>query len=282
MAKRRILLRHQAMSYLVLALACILPVWSYGKDNDPNAKESEKAEQPNAVVSQAERFSARTFNSNIALRVWVKRTSWSEPMYIGTTLSNTPLEIPACWVWGVRPFGQVKNWDLLIREINRNKIPGLSLAFSTDSDLKHLVGLTGLQVLYLAYTKITDAGLEHLAGLAGLQELGLSYTQVTDAGLKRLQALTGLQVLYLSGTKTTDAGLAHLASMTGLVDLGLGGTQITDAGLEHLAGLTGLQGLNLDQHQGHGCGPGPSGGPDRIENVGFVQHPGHGCGSGIS
>jgi hypothetical protein len=202
MAKGQILLRRYGMLYPVLALLCILPVWSYGADNVQKAKDSEKTEQPN--------FAARIFNSKMELRVWVKRASRSEPNYIGFTPSNTLVEIPACWVWGVRPFGQVKNWELLVQEINKNKIPGLSLAFCTDSDLKHLAGLTGLQELGLSYTQVTDAGLKSLAGLARLQGLYLSSTQVTDAGLAHLAGLSRLKTLDLRNTQVTDAGMQQL------------------------------------------------------------------------
>ena len=241
MAKGQILLRRYGMLYPVLALLCILAVWSYGADNVQKAKDSEKTEQPN--------FAARIFNSKMELRVWVKRASRSEPNYIGFTPSNTLVEIPACWVWGVRPFGQVKNWDLLVQEINKNKIPGLSLAFSTDSDLKHLAGLTGLKTLNLSSTQVTDAGLERLKGLTELRTLDLINTRLMDAGLEYLAGLTGLQRLYLSNTKITDAGLKSLAGLARLQGLYLSSTQVTDAGLAHLAGLSRLKTLDLRNTQ---------------------------------
>ena len=43
----------------------------------------------------------------------------------------------------------------------------------TDAGLKELAGLTQLQTLNLAGTKVTDAGLKELAGLTQLQTLDL-------------------------------------------------------------------------------------------------------------
>ncbi|MCX5669841.1 MAG: hypothetical protein NTU94_00770, partial [Planctomycetota bacterium] len=68
----------------------------------------------------------------------------------------------------------------------------------TDSDLKDLKELKGLQELVLTSTRITDAGLKDLKELNDLQRLGLSRTQITDAGLGRLKELKGLQHLSLS------------------------------------------------------------------------------------
>ena len=230
--------------------------------SDGTAANSEKSKRP--------RFAARTFNSKLRLEVLVQETPESEQKWIRRTPSAAPLEIPACWFWSVQPSAPVKDWDLLVREMSQNKVPGLGLdSATTDSDVKHLADLTELQGLDLHDTAITDAGLAHFKGLTGLQELSLMnnritdmglahfkgltrlrylnlhHTQITDAGLVHLQALTGLRYLALGYTQITDAGLEHLKDLTGLVRLGLSGTQITDAGLEHLQGLTGLRGLEL-------------------------------------
>lgn len=195
MAKGRNLLWQQAMSYLALALLCISSFLSCGK----KPKDSTKAEEPN--------FAAKSFNSKMAFRVFVQETSWSEPKLIGSTPSDTPLEIPSCWIWEVELSGPVKDWDLIVREIKQNKIPGLHLSsFVTDSDLKNLVGLTGLRALWLNNTKITDVGLKYLKDLVELKLLDLGGTQITDVGLEYIVGLTGLQKLDLSGTEITDAG----------------------------------------------------------------------------
>jgi Leucine-rich repeat (LRR) protein len=81
---------------------------------------------------------------------------------------------------------------------------------ATDVDLARLKGLTQLQDLILAATKITDAGLGNLKGLTQLQELNLNGTEITDAGLENLRGLTQLQVLTLKRTRVTDAGVEKL------------------------------------------------------------------------
>ena len=80
----------------------------------------------------------------------------------------------------------------------------------TDSDLKYLKELKGLQMLNLEGTRITDAGLKDLRQLKDLHWLDLSGNQITDAGLKDLKEIKGLRELWLIETKTTDAGLTDL------------------------------------------------------------------------
>jgi len=75
----------------------------------------EKPEQPP--------FAARTFNSKLALYVFVHETSQSPKKLVGRTPSASPLEIPPCWIWWVWPSTPVENWDLLVREISQNKVP---------------------------------------------------------------------------------------------------------------------------------------------------------------
>ncbi len=204
---------------------------------DKPAADREKPEQP--------RHAARTFNSELPLRVSVMETSDGGMRHVGDTPSATPLQIPACWDWLVELRAPVKDWSLLAREMSLNKIPGLRLDSCTDSDLKYLADLTDLRLLALYNPSITDAGLEHLKGLTELEVLYLGRTRITDAGLVHLRGLTGLRGLFLDMTRVTDAGLEHLKSLTRLRDLSLCGTRITDAGLTHIEGLTGLRYLAL-------------------------------------
>jgi len=159
---------------------------------------TEKPEQP--------RYAARTFNSEVPLNVHMMETWLPEVRTIGRTPSAVPLEIPACWDWWVEPSGQVKDWDLLVREMNRNTVPRLMLTSPADADLEHVVKLTGLRELDLLGRQVTDAGLEHLKGLPGLRGLFVQSPQITDAGLEHLKSLTALQELKLA-TKVTDASL---------------------------------------------------------------------------
>jgi formylglycine-generating enzyme required for sulfatase activity len=166
---------------------------------------------------------------------------------IGKTPSGSPLKIPRCASWTVRPsdLGLV-DMNTVAREIAAKKIPGLWLSFvATDADLAHLKGLTELQLFGLWDANITDAGLAHLKGMTGLEDLNVSGTKITNAGLAHLKGLTKLRNLDLGRTRVSDAGLAHLKGLTGLQELGLWGTKTTDAGVAHLRGLTGLQELGL-------------------------------------
>jgi hypothetical protein len=202
-----------------------------------NAADSEKPEPP--------RPSGWTFNSNLALNVLILSLDGANQYSFGRTPSAAPLEIPAGRRWWVQPPSPVKDWDLLVREINRNKVPGLALYMATDSDLAHLADLTGLQYLDLKLAQITDGSLAHLSTLTGLRTLDLSATKVSDAGLEHLKGLTGLRFLDLSGTQVTGAGLEHLKGLAELEELWLINTPVTEAGLEHLTALTGLRRLNL-------------------------------------
>ncbi len=204
--------------------------------------------------SRQPRFAARTFNSKMAFDIFVQETSdfifdrgylGSHPRTIGRTPSATPVEVPACSIWGAEPLGPAKDWDLLVREIGQNKVPALRLSRATDSDMEHLAGVTGLEHLDLSYTQITDIGLTHLKGLTRLQELGLLGTRITDTGLAHLKGLTGLRGLELSGTGITEAGLAELKGLTGLHLLNLSWTPLTDAGLTYLEDMAALQFLDL-------------------------------------
>ena len=119
---------------------------------------------------------------------------------------------------------------------------GLYLSDSiTDSQLRYVRPLTGLEWLYLGYNnRITDSGLRYVADLTQLQALYLENTSVTDDGLVHLAGLTGLRVLNLEQTDISDNGLAHLKDLTELTHLKLCGP-ITDTGLMHLSGLGKLQ-----------------------------------------
>lgn len=57
-----------------------------------------------------------------------------------------------------------------------------------DRAIRHLRGLTGLQTLDLARTRVTDAGLTHLASLDRLLQLNLADTRTTAQGRARLAA----------------------------------------------------------------------------------------------
>lgn len=200
----------------------------------------------NAKEPEQPRYAARTFNSPLALDVWVQETAelWSIRR-IGSTPSDAPLEIPACWLWGVRLLAPLDDWGLLRREMNQNEVPGLITQKAVDSDLRQLAGLTTLRLLDLSASEITDAGLEYLMDMSALEQLNLQKTKITDAGLGHLKILTNLKALIVGWTGITDAGLIHLKGMTGLQTLMLQANPITDLGIEHIKGIGGLQSLTL-------------------------------------
>jgi internalin A len=256
------------MAFLTIPTTLVLTArgqtQSSAQDADRLTTNNGQPEQP--------RFAARTFNSTVALEVWVREAS--SPMTerrIGRTPSADPIEIPPCQMWLVLIWGPVKDWDLLVREIKRNKIPGLTLTAPTDSDLAHLADLDGLQQLNLTGRQVTDTGLQHLKDLTTLQGLMLANAQVTDAGLEHLTGLTGLQRLWFIGCPITDSGLAQLKHLTGLQDLGLFNTQITDTGLVHLKDLTELRFLYLDGTQLTDASLAHLGGLTALQSLGLTR-----------
>jgi hypothetical protein len=120
-------------------------------------------------------------------------------------------------------------------------VVGVSFAGSTeltDKGLKEVAGalaaLKDLKWLDLSRTQVTDTGLKEVAGLKGLQKLRLPATEVTDAGLKHLKKLKELRELDLSITKVSDKGVKELADLKTLRRLSLLGSGVTDKGFEEL------------------------------------------------
>ena len=80
----------------------------------------------------------------------------------------------------------------------------------TDAGLEHLKGLTRLQSLNLAETKVTDAGLEHLKGLTHLQSLDLMSNQGDRRWAETSQRIDQTPIAKPGTTKVTDAGVKGL------------------------------------------------------------------------
>ena len=256
---------------VLLFASLIIPttlVFTAKGQSQTTTSSSEKTINENSNIGQP-RYAARTFNSQIAFSVSVIEADGQEFKEIGNTPSETPLQIFPCWLWKVKPIGRVDDWGPLAREMSLNKIPGLTLDFCTDSNLKdlgdlkdlrwldlintsitdagleYLKGMTELEVLYLNGTRITGAGMVNFKNLKKLRWLELAKTSITDAGLEYLKGLTELEVLYLNGTKITDAGIFNLKDLTGLRQLKLINTSVTDVGLENLRDLNQLELLDL-------------------------------------
>ncbi len=111
----------------------------------------------------------------------------------------------------------------------------------TDEGLRHLAGLTELEVLAINGTNVTGAGLSYLRDCSKLEGLAMSNTPLTDVGLAHISSLKQLEWLQLNGTQVTDEGLLHLSGLTNLESLQLRDTAITDRGLKNLAGLQSLK-----------------------------------------
>ena len=103
----------------------------------------------------------------------------------------------------------------------------------TDDGLAHLSGMTRLEGLSLAGTKIDGHGLVVLSGCEALEWVSFSRSsRVTDETLASLASLDSLEVVDLDGTGITDAGLVHLSGLARLRILDLEDTQVAGPGLE--------------------------------------------------
>ena len=152
------------------------------------------------------------------------RTVWIVNFDEGSDPTNDDLKV-------VQRFNELKQLTLM----NRKQI--------TDDGLRHLSGLTDLEVLALNGTNVGGAGLSNLRQCRKLKGLPMNNAPITDIGLSHIAHLDNLEWLQLSGTKITDDGLSHLSGLTGLESLELRDTEISDAGLKHLSTLKSLKKL---------------------------------------
>ena len=112
--------------------------------------------------------------------------------------------------------------------------------------IAELSTLKGLRKLVLMGTLVTDDALEHLAGLTTLEELNIAGTRINGSGFGYLNRLDNLTVLLCGGcVHITDNSLVHLRSLDRLTTLGLIDTNITDAGLLHVGQFNALRELRL-------------------------------------
>lgn len=168
--------------------------------------------------------------------------------------------------------------DLYMLMIQSSSDPGRK---GDEAILRHLAGLTGLEILHLQQTNATERGLRFLQGMKSLRSLKLmlegkldnaalarvgempslqslyfvngTFTlragevagNVTDAGLRHLANLTSLRELYFSARRVRGPGLAHLTKLPALRSLSIGANQFGDDDLVHLRKMTSLRRLNL-------------------------------------
>lgn len=154
------------------------------------------------------------------------RSVWIVNFDDGSDPTDDDLEV-------VERFDTLKQLTLM----NRKKI--------TDEGLRHVSGLTELEVLALNGTNVSGEGLSHLRNCRRLKGLPMNNTPLMDIGLSHISHLGNLEWVQLSGTQITDQGLSHLSGLTNLESLELRDTAITDDGLKHLSNLKSLKKLHL-------------------------------------
>ena len=167
------------------------------------------------------------FNSKLRLHVWAVMQIGGEQRPVGDTPSPTPLNIPACLVWGVRPNGV--SVQEVAQEIQAQSIPGLDISWMnlSDADFQHLSDAKGLQFLCLVATRLNDARVENLKNMTSLQYLRIDHnTDVTGAGLQKIKGLTALKWLDLRGTLVDDTAVDALKQFKALKLLIFGETRI--------------------------------------------------------
>ena len=111
-----------------------------------------------------------------------------------------------------------------------------------DKGLEKIAGLTQLEEMRLAQTRIKGMGLKPFVNL---RSLDMRYSALSDQGMESLEGMHHLERLILRDTLVTDAGIAHVAGLTNLQELDLYGLTLTDEGVRALAGLKHLRKLNL-------------------------------------
>ena len=144
-----------------------------------------------------------------------------------------------------KPKGELTKVDL-------GKMRGLELSRTriTDSSLKEVAKLKGLNFLSLYESQIIDTSLKDVAKLKQLKTLFLTGCNVTDTDLKEVAKLENITTLFLRrNTKITDVGLKEVAKLQQLTTLFVGGTKITDAGLKDVAKLQKLKSLSVNNTQ---------------------------------
>lgn len=101
----------------------------------------------------------------------------------------------------------------------------------TDSGLKHLEALKGLEVLDIwTVPNLSDATIDVLAGLPNLKDLTLRTTGVSDAAVDKLLAMPNLQSLTFKENGSVTPEAAKKLSSKKWAKLDLGGGPDADAG----------------------------------------------------
>lgn len=121
--------------------------------------------------------------------------------------------------------GDIKDGDVVRIHFNDKTI--------TPTALENIKKLTELRVLTLTACRITDEGLKHVGGLSKLEVLKLDQNKnVTDAGLAHVLQMQKLHTLNVSNTKLTDSGLLKFDALKSLKNLNIRSTRVSPQGLE--------------------------------------------------
>lgn len=153
--------------------------------------------------------------------------------------------------------GQIERVQLLGQDVNDNIITLvrrmadlriLDIIFTQITDLGMLTfsQMFGLRVLDLGGSiNITDAGVKHLAGLSNLEVLRLWDSAISDACLATLAKLPNLRELFLGGTKITGSGFSAFADHGHLKGLDVRASMVDDNGLKVISQMSSLEWLDL-------------------------------------
>lgn len=169
------------------------------------------------------------------------------------------------------------DWLENMKLVPRVRLLSLRKTAITGKALRHLAGLSSLEVLDLwhcEHAKLEQKDLAYIGGLRQLTSLDMTgcdvandalskishlrnlstlsligSTRIRDDGLRNLRGLTEMTYLWLNGTDVGDKGMEHLSDMKNLVWLDLSQTNVTDGGLDHLVDMHNLTELGHDQTQ---------------------------------
>jgi hypothetical protein len=117
--------------------------------------------------------------------------------------------------------------------------------FITEADLRLIVTLPSVRIIFLTNPKIVakgsetkralnDSDLAAFENLRQLRELVLESHDITNVGIKHLRNLTNLELLSLYDTDISDAGLQYLGGLVNLKHLKLRGSRVTSEGIHEL------------------------------------------------
>lgn len=132
-----------------------------------------------------------------------------------------------------------------LRGLSGLQLLNLSLINATNQSLKSLSKLQSLEVLYLTGPGITDEGLKALTGLRALRQLFLDTVSETGIDTQRNGRLRAIYGSKIANHMITDTGLTILSHCQSLEQLMVAGTGITDAGLSSLKRLPKLWELDI-------------------------------------